>query len=67
MINHYATTKDYYEYDQVIDSVKVSQGPSSVLTVQLNQGAHFDYEPAWAGIENGEGNDDEAWFVIMSE
>jgi hypothetical protein len=37
------------------------------LTVQLNQGEHYDYEPSWAGIQNGEGNDDEAWFVVMSK
>jgi hypothetical protein len=37
------------------------------LTGQLNQGDHYDYEPSWAGIQNGEGNDDEAWFVVMSK
>jgi hypothetical protein len=55
MINHYATTNDYYQYDRVINSIT------------LNQGEHFDYEPSWAGIQNGEGNDDEAWFVVMSK
>jgi hypothetical protein len=67
MINHYATTNDYYEYNQVIDSITVSRLIVTSLTEQLNQGEHYDYEPSWAGIQNGEGNDDEAWFVVMSK
>lgn len=67
MINHYATTHDYYQYDRVINSVMVSQLMLTLLIGQLNQGDHYDYEPSWAGIENGEGNDDQAWFVVMSE